>query len=290
MKTNSSFPHPVLGINKGVLPDLPTDNMICNSITETSTDYIFSFTLKQENQKILQYIDEGFAEYACEVDCQKTSFNRKFTSSLSTFEIKIKKKDVYGHIDFSFFVLSKKMMPRYSNTFNNDYKDPITGRFPTFIVETGAVLAVFSTFDYNVTIQYENKAILVPFIQVVKGDAQLKHVSYNLEDDIINVELPVEQFNLFIEYNKEDYRGLIYTSIIFNALVYAILNIENYDNKDWSDSIKYRVDSEDRFTGLDLYDKTDAVEIASILLTHPRLGDPYDMLFSSIKKIDTNID
>ncbi len=290
MKTNSSFPHPVLGINKGVSPDLLPDNMVCDNIKETVTDYVFSFTLKQENENILRYIKEGFAEYVCDVDCQKTLFRRKYSSSSPSFDVSIAKKDVFGHIDFSFYVLTTKMMPRYSNTFNSDYKDPVTGKFPTFALDTGAVLVAFSSFDYNVSIKYENKAVLVPFIQIVKGDDQLEHANFDLENDIINVELPVKQFELFSEYNKEDYRGLIYTSIIFNALIFAILNIDSHDNKDWADSIKYRVDTDPHFNGLSLEDKTDAVEIASILLTHPKLGDPYDMLFNSIKKIDSNND
>ena len=54
MKANSSFPHPVLGINKGVLPDLEEDALSVASIEEQDEYYVYTFSLKQDNKQIKQ--------------------------------------------------------------------------------------------------------------------------------------------------------------------------------------------------------------------------------------------
>ena len=58
MKANSSFPHPVLGINKGLLPDLEEDALTIVSIEEQDDYYVYTFNLKQENKQIKQYIPQ----------------------------------------------------------------------------------------------------------------------------------------------------------------------------------------------------------------------------------------
>lgn len=63
MKTNSSFPHPVLGINKGILPDLEVDNLTCTK-SESSTSYEYHFNLKFNDSLILSYIKEGMGSVA----------------------------------------------------------------------------------------------------------------------------------------------------------------------------------------------------------------------------------
>ena len=46
MKNSSSFPHPVLGVNHGVMPDLEDDALQLTSISEMDDAYIYVFTLK----------------------------------------------------------------------------------------------------------------------------------------------------------------------------------------------------------------------------------------------------
>ena len=52
MKNNSSFPHPVLGINHGVMPDLEDDALQLVSVDETEDTYVYTFALKQYNTVI----------------------------------------------------------------------------------------------------------------------------------------------------------------------------------------------------------------------------------------------
>ena len=93
-------------------------------------------------------------------------------------------------------------------------------------------------------------------------------------------------FTDFVAYNQEEYRGIFYTSLIFNALVKGILNIEKKEGSTWADSIKAIIEnSPDKYKGLDLEDPTDAVDIATIMLSNNAYGSPYDLLFKSIDEL-----
>lgn len=270
MKANSSFPHPVLGINKGLLPDLEEDALTIVSIEDQDDYYVYTFNLKQENKQIKQYITENHAQYICEVDCNKACYKKIHKSQTPIITVRIKKTDVTGHIDFSFFVVTTVGFPNYSNTdFNPDYRDPESGKMPTFSLEKGAVLVLFPQWSDNVNTRFNYKPDLNAFIQVVKRKDSEKSVNIDLGDDIINIELPVDMYIDFLEYNRDQYRGLFYTSLIFNALVKAILNIGNNEGMAWADSIKALMENmPDKYQGLALDDPTDAVDIATIMLSN----------------------
>ena len=81
MKANSSFPHPVLGINKGVLSTINEEDMLeIVSIEEKGDSYEYTFRLVHDNVQINDYIKEKHAKYICEVDCSKSFFKTTYDS------------------------------------------------------------------------------------------------------------------------------------------------------------------------------------------------------------------
>ena len=288
MKTNNiSFPHPVLGINKGVLPDLDDDALKVIRIEEKADTYVYTFGLKQENNQITQYIKEKRAIYMCEVDCDETLYKRKYTSQNPEMEISIKKTDITGHVVFSFYVVTSCVFPGYTNSgFNKDYKDPETDQFPKFYLESGSVLVAFPSWSDNIATRFGNKPTLASFIQVVKNNDDDKKVTIDLNDDIINIKLPEEMFIDFNLFNNEQYVGLLYASLIQNALIKGILNIDDNDNRVWADSIKAMIEKEpDKYKEFSLDDPKDAVDIATTMLSSDTFGSPYDRLFMCLKNL-----
>ena len=96
----------------------------------------------------------------------------------------------------------------------------------------------------------------------------------------------VNMFADFVTYNQQQYRGIFYTSLIFNALVKGILNIEKNDGSTWADSIKAIMENTpDKYKGLSLDEPADAVDIATIMLSNNAYGSPYDLLFKSINEL-----
>lgn len=286
MKNNSSFPHPVLGINHGVMPDLEDDALQLVSVDETEDTYVYTFALKQYNTQIARYIEEKRAEYICEVDCGRTFYKDTIRSFDPELKVELKKSSVVGHVDFYFYVVTKCAFPKYTNRFNDDYRNLETGEMPSFNLDTGAVLVAFGKHSDDITTRFNNKPDLRSFIQVVKRQDNEKNVEITLTDDTINIELPVDMFTLFLSYNQKDYRGIFYTSLVFNALVKGILNIEKKDGATWADSIKALMElSPDKYKGLSLEEPADAVDIATQMLTNNAYGSPYDLLFDSINNL-----
>ena len=157
MKNNSSFPHPVLGINRGVLPDLEDDALQIVSIDETADTYVYVFLLKQSNTNIARHIKENCAEYICEVDCARTFFKDTIHSGESEIKVEIKKTAVTGHVDFYFYVVTTCGFSTYTNRFNDDYRDVDTGAMPSFELETGAVLVYFGKYGDDINTRFNNK-------------------------------------------------------------------------------------------------------------------------------------
>jgi hypothetical protein len=286
MKNNSSFPHPVLGVNHGVMPDLEDDALQLTSVSETEDTYIYVFSLKQNNTQIARYIEEKHAEYICEIDCVKTFYKDTIHSYESEIKVELKKSEVTGHIDLYFYVVTTCGFPAYTNKFNDDFRDPETGAMPSFKLDKGSVLVMFGKYGDDVNTRFNNKPDLRSFVQVVKRQDDEKDVEIVFTDETINIELPVEMFMDFVAYNQQQYRGIFYTSLIFNALVKGILNIEKNDGSTWADSIKVLVESSpDKYKGLSLDEPTDAVDIATIMLSNNAYGSPYDLLFKSINEL-----
>lgn len=286
MKNNSSFPHPVLGVNHGVMPDLEDDALQLTSVSETDDAYIYVFTLKQNNDYISRYIKEKRAEFICEIDCVKTFYKGTIHSFESEIKVELKKTEVTGHIDLYFYVVTTCGFPKYTNSFNDDFRDPATGEMPSFNLDKGSVLVMFGKYSDDINTRFNNKPDLRSFVQVVKRQDDEKNVEIVFTDETINIELPVDMFTDFVSYNQKQYRGIFYTSIIFNALVKGILNIEKNDGSTWADSIKALVEtSPDKYKGFSLEEPADAVDIATIMLSNNAYGSPYDLLFKSINEL-----
>lgn len=285
MKNNSSFPHPVLGINRGVMPDLEDDALQLVSVDETDETYIYNFVLRQNNNNIKDYIDRHLAEYICEIDCVRTFYKDTIHSDVPNMKVEIKKSNVTGHVDFYFYVVTKYGFT-YTNSFNDDYRDPDTRAMPSFELDKGAILVMFEKFADDVNTRFNNIPDLRSFIQVVKRQDTGTNVDITLTSETINIELPVDMFTDFVAYNQIEYRGIFYTSLIFNALVKGILNIEKNEDSTWADSIKALVEaSPDKYKGFSLEEPTDAVDIATIMLSNTKYGSPYDLLFKSINDL-----
>jgi hypothetical protein len=286
MKNNSSFPHPVLGVNHGVMPDLDDDALQLTSVTETEDSYIYVYQLKQNNVQIERYINEQHAEYICEIDCVKTFYKNTIHSYDPEIKVELKKSDVTGHIDLYFYVVTTCAFPAYTNKFNDDFRDPETGKMPSFKLDKGSVLVMFGKDSDDVNTRFNNKPDIRSFVQVVKRQDDEKNVDIVFTDETINIELPNEMFTDFVNYNQKQYRGIFYTSLIFNALVKGILNVEKNEGALWADSIKAMVEeSPDKYKGLSIEEPADAVDIATIMLSNYAYGSPYDLLFQSINEL-----
>ena len=252
---NISLPYPVLGNNDDVYPLLEDDCIRMADPVKTATEYVFHVDLTQRNQMISELIAEGKAEYACEITCNTTYLRRCIHSAEPHFEIHLKRKDVNGRINFNCFIAVKEDISNYANPdFNEDYHGF------TFDLEKGDLLAVFPSSFYNTNIKF----------------------------DKIQIELPHDLYEQYLRIGNA-FPEVIHSSLVHNALVYAISNLSDYadSGKVWSDSLIQRM-QEPEFSQYDIDTLKDDVMMV-YRFADDLLQDPYKRLLDSLEKINDNM-
>lgn len=282
MKINDiSLPYPVLGISDDVYPLLKADCVSIEKPVTTATTLQFKVHLKQKNKEIAQFIRKGKAEYVCEIDCFKTFYRSCVKHSSPDFTIEIPRKSVSGRIKFDTFVTVKAPIEHYHNSqFNADYDGVY------FDMEPGDVLVAFPSAYYNLDIKYDKLFAAGSFMQIANGGDDNKPTWFNIREDKILIMLPPKMFKEYQEriYADRDFIEIIHSSIVVNALVFALYHIDDsaYDGKQWSDSIKYRLSTEPELKDFDITDKERVFDLAQALL-----ADPYKRMFEHLAELKT---
>ena len=272
-KINMSLPYPVLGNSDDILPLLPNDSISVLPSFDNNT-YTFHITLKQENPDITTLIEEGFAEYTCEISCQRTYLLFCKKSPTPEIEISINRRDVFGRIELACYVSVCDYIAGYHNSGQNeDYGDA------SFNLEPGDVLIAFPIAIYNADLKYEKIYSAGSFMVVLDGDEN-PHTWFDANDDNIKVYLPHSMFEQFRALCKNrNFNELFHASIVFNALfkVLSEYSEKKYGYFQWAEAIKYRIDTEEELHQFDINDTTKAYELAQALLS-----DPYQRLFNHL--------
>ena len=272
---NISLPYPVLGIYDDVYPLLEEGCIQMADPVKTATDYIFDIELTQRNKDITNLVAEGKALYACEVTCKSTFLRQCYKSQEPHFNIKLGRKDVNGRIDFQSFIAVVEPLNNYSNSdFNEDYYGF------TFDLEAGDMLAVFPLAWWNTNIKFDKLYAAGSFMQIIEAADGVDKTWFNLDQDRIMIEMP---HDLFIQYQRigNNYPEIIHSSLVHNALVYALSNLGDYQDKGklWADSLMARL-SDPQFQQFDLTDMAQIFKVADMLLQ-----DPYKRMLDSLENI-----
>ena len=291
MKINNlSFPYPVLGIGDDILPK-PT--FIGEPIVERDTlNYTFIVDFGMANPTIQQIVDSGSAIYLCEVTCSSTLYRKSFRSQTTHFEIVIPKTHLGGRVDFQFTITVTKPIKAYTNPqFHEDYQGFL------FDLEPGDLLGFLGEFSYDVDIKYDKLKSVGTFMQITEGPT-LKLARFNLGGDKIDIQLPTSMYQQYRQSIMGNMKlaNIIHSSIVFNALVSALLDIQNNDYQGdngplWARTIMYRFNTEAIFEDLRKQNRFEELEMDDFIeLAQRLLSDPYGRLFNTIMEILTNED
>ena len=272
---NVSLPYPVLGIGDDVYPLLQDGCVRMDTPIKTATNYQFYIELTQGNKDISRLIAEGRAQYACEITCKDTFLRRCFKSSSPTLTITIGRKEVNGRIDFQCFIALTEDLSEY---INNDFHEDYSGF--SFDLEVGDMLAIFPLAWWNTNIKFDKLYAAGSFMQIIEAGDGIEKTWFNLDNDRILIEMP---HDLFVQYERigNSFPEIIHSSLVHNALVFALSNLGEYQDKGklWADSLMVRL-SEPSLKQYDLTDMTQVYRVADILLQ-----DPYKRMLDSLEKI-----
>lgn len=275
MKNKASLPYPVLSTGDDIIPSLDRNNVLVTQ-THDRKNYSFSIQLLLDNEDILSYIEEGKADYTCEVTCAKTYLRRCYHADQPAFTIELGRKEVIGEIFFRCYVTVKEDILDYHNSqFNEDYGDAL------FDLEPGDILAAFPPASYTAHLKYD-KLYSAGSFMVVQEDKNGTSVWFDATGDKILVYLPTPMFEQFQTFSKnQDFNELFHASIVFNALFKCIAEYDpnTQENCLWAAAIRYRINTEDALKDYKLEDKAQAYELAQALLV-----DPYKRMFKKLSE------
>ena len=277
MKFNDvSFPHPVLGVGDAIKSKISFPEPEIISGTDS---YSIKVNCLHDNADLTELISEGQAEFYCEATCSNTLFREIYKSDSGEIKFEIPKKHVKGRVSFTCALAAKSPITNYQNGKSHpDYNGY------SFELDEGDILAFFGAFSFNADINYEKLKAVSSFMEVVENkDEKAEFTNVDLNKSKIEVQLPSEDYKIFSNdiISKElDFAAIFHSSIVLNALLIALYNIENYKGKLWADAILYRLEKDNQFKGMSIEDKEKIPEIAQRLL-----GNPFHRLISGLQKI-----
>lgn len=267
---NISLPYPVLGISDDVLPTLP-DDAVQFELTADARNYTFKIDLKFDNLDIKHLIESKKAAFSCEYECSRTMMRCCKISLEPHFSIVIPRNAVNGRINFNCYVSVKEPVPGYCNQgFNPDYDGF------TFDMEPGDILVLFPQFHYDADIRYDKLQAAGSFMQIRESNLH-EQVFFDISGNKIEILLPPEHYRLYCNPIVKGAAEIIHSSLVLNALTYALLNIENHKQTTWAKTIYYRIENEEEFSKTDLLEPSNIPGLAQRLLK-----DPYRRLFNTI--------
>jgi len=271
---NYQFPHPVL---TNFTDDISGDPSFNEEIVEQEDSYSIEISYSVDNKILEDYLNENLAVIICEVNCSGTVYRDSFISNDITVSFELAKESVRGKVEFSNYIVVIKEITGYSNPNSHpDYKGF------SLDLEPGDVLAYFGDFSFNAEINYRKLKAVSSFLKIEeRNDIDIS--DFDINNDRIIIKLPVNDYNIYrkqpIAKNK-DFAPVFHASIVFSALLYALQNIEKYEDKMWAQVIKTRLE-EDEFDGLSLdMESGDIIKIAQILL-----GNPVNRLLKGLESI-----
>jgi len=272
-----TYPHPILGISDSVEgnPDLLIDDIVI-----TADDYVLKVTYILNNDELDYLVKNGKAEYYCEVNCTNTIYRRLYTSVDNVLIFKIPRKDVKGKVIITALLVAKQEIGEYKNRmFHPDYNDY------SFDLDKGDLLAFFREFDFNADIKYEKLKAVSSFMEIVE-DENIEIANIDLEKHKIEIQLPTNDYKIYSNNSisqQHKYASIFHSSIVLNALLIALYNINEYEDYLWVEVIRYRLENDEKLKNLNIEEKGDIPKIAQILL-----GNPFNRLLNGLSKMNDN--
>ena len=267
---NISLPYPVLGISDDVKPLLPHD-AINVEMNLNNHNFIFDITLKFDNHDILSLIESKSAEFSCEYECKQTMLRRCEHFSTPNFTITIPRKSVNGRLFFNCFVSVKEHIEDYTNRgFNEDYQGA------SFNMEPGDILVAFPQCHYDADIKYDKLQAAGSFMQI-RESLLHNEVFFDISGNKIEILLPPKLYSLYCNPIVKGSAEILHSSIVMNALTYALINIENHKETTWAKTIIYRLENEEELSMAEIEDISLIPGLAQKLLK-----DPYTRLFNHL--------
>ena len=280
---NVAFPYPVLGVGNGIT-SFPNGHF---RVTQDNSDYSVDIDIQLNNESIEDYVKHDFADYICEIECTSTFMRKCERSKDGHFNIRLSKSEVARDVTLEVSVVVKKDIENYSNTQLN----PIFEGYQISL-EPGDLLAYIGKDKFCADIVYETLKRIDTFMNIREDETiSQTEVVLDSKDGKIEILIPSTMYKHYKEEIKGSsiYAAIIHGSLVFNALLCALYNIDTYPDKLWARCIKARIERDPEIAKLDIdpSDEDDKEQLPK--LAQALLGDPFGRLFTGIGMIHESL-
>lgn len=271
MKFNGySFPHPIL---KPDDDEVGGSASITKLIVDDSTDdnnYLLTIEYDLDNEDLRKLIDEGKAQFICEINCTGTLFRKSEVSNSLSQKIDVSKEAVRERVDLLFLIVASVKIPNYTNSeFHPDFAEF------TFDIDRGDVLAYLGDSYFIAGIAYQKLKAVSSFMEIIKGKNELGDFNIILDSPKILIELSGKDYESFcnqrISKNKE-YAPLLHSSIVLPTIIHSLHQLNKKDSElteySWAKTIGFRLENDDRLKDINFEDQN-IPKIAQTLLGMP---------------------
>lgn len=276
MRPNETvFPYPVLGDLNAIPGEKPDAEAIENIPLkeQLALPYRWTFLPSVKNPDILKLIDEGKAQYMCEVTCTATLLRKCFFSKEPKIEVVIGRKEVNKRVDFAIYVVATQHIADYDNSAaSEEYRE-----LAPFDLDVGSPLAIIKFYRWDADLCYEDLTSLRSILQILKNsDASQQYVMLNLEHDYIQILLPAQQYEIFLgKAQTPEFSEILKSSIVLYALQAALQVLPSEPVRRWERALHEYIKHNEAFAGLSPTNDADIPLIAARMLDNPfkRLSD-----------------
>ena len=257
LNVNINYPYPVIR-------DYPEDYVTTVfegklSVSLDNDGYYITPQFSVNNHDITKLLDDGYLSYAIEVQCVSTWF-RKLFKVIDNQTIRLDPRMIHERVEVIPCIIVKKAITAFKIVdFVEEYHDV------SISLKCGDVIAIGTKKYFDAL--YQNDIIKDgSSIVTVKGSDRIKNIEYDFNSSIIEITLPIQQYEDYLDcgYNKAKYKSLN-AIITIPVLVEAISIIRDdeinpekqsgYGNYAWYKTIvanlkRYAENDENRYVNL----------------------------------------
>lgn len=260
--TNYIIPYPVLGL-EGAFNEGCEVNVSLEFETTTSL-FKFHVNMELNDKTILTLINDGKANFACEIDCSKTFFRRVFNYNKNTFTIEIPRTSLVGDVNFFFSVV---VLENINDYFNSNMNSRYYSGYK-FNLQKGCLLAYFGERTFNADIKYDELKAIGSIVEV-KEDPNEKYTYFDFSGEKIRIFLPQEEFQNFNRSNNNLLSDITHASIVQCSLISALNAYKEHKHTLWAQTLKVRTKTDNnlkQFENLEDLDGRQVAQLVNLLL------------------------
>jgi len=271
---NRLFPYPVLCDETD---DYEEEGLnVTSSTREGMNDINVLVNFHLKNQKMLDLIRMGYAEYVLHLECSSTSFRKVIRSDVSEIAYSIPKSRVNVEVTVLALIVAKRKIENFtSDSLNEDYESE------SITFEKASILAYKNLPRIYVYKNYEELAGNESLFSIIKvglpDDEEVKPLTFDLTGDRIKIMVDPKTYAAYIHFQQK--ASIAMSMLVMPALLYMIDELresfDSFSNYMWFVKMKqfYKTQGTD-FRDDVIFSDRNIVEIAQEMLKSP-IGKAY---------------